>query len=60
MAIASIIMMVFMMFIDHGDMVYDDGIGVHYNIIINNDNEHNIMIMNIMVLVTDYDSRQWW
>ena len=43
MAIASIIMMVFMMFIDHGDMVYDDGIGVHYNIIINNDNEHNII-----------------
>ena len=39
MVIASIIMMVFMMFIDHGDIVYDDGIGVdvHYN----KDNEHN-------------------
>ena len=42
MVIASIIMMVFMMFIDHGDMVYDDGIGidVHYNIIYEN-NEHH-------------------
>ena len=40
MVIASIIMMVFMMFIDHGDVVYDDGIGVHYNITYK-DNEHN-------------------
>ena len=42
MVIASIIMMVFMMFIDHGDIVYDYGIGVdvHYNIIYK-DNEHN-------------------
>ena len=40
MVIASIIMMVFMMFIDHGDIVYDDGIGVHYNIIYK-DNEYN-------------------
>ena len=40
MVIASIIMKVFKMFIDHGDIVHDDGIGVHYNIICK-DNEHN-------------------